>query len=74
MNKEPSFEEALERLDKIIDTLEKGGLKLEEAIALFEEGIELANICNQRLNAAELKITQLYSPFEKESGNGVESE
>ena len=70
MRKELSLEEALERLDKIVKAMEEGGLTLEEAIRLFEEGMELVRLCNQRLDTAELKINQLYSPFEP----GPESE
>jgi len=60
-----SFEEALGRLEKIVQTLEAGGLTLEEAIALFEEGMELAKTCNERLDAAELKISQLQTALEQ---------
>ena len=66
MAEELSFEEGLNRLEKIVQTLETGGLSLEEAISLFEEGMQLARICNQRLDAAELKISQLQTAFEKE--------
>jgi exodeoxyribonuclease VII small subunit len=62
-----SFEEALERLEKISQALEQGGLKLEEAIALYEEGIGLVRTCHERLNAAELKIGQLNVPAEEEA-------
>jgi len=65
MDERLSFEEALSRLDKIVQTLEAGGLTLEEAIALFEEGMGLAKICSERLDAAELKITQLQTAFEQ---------
>ncbi|GAG26076.1 unnamed protein product, partial [marine sediment metagenome] len=63
MDEQLSFEEALSRLDKIVQALEAGGLKLEEALALFEEGMELAKICNERLNSAELKISQLQTAY-----------
>lgn len=69
MDEQLSFEEALNRLEKITQTLEDGGLRLEEAIALFEDGIRLAKICNEQLNAAELKISQIQTPFEQ----GLES-
>jgi exodeoxyribonuclease VII small subunit len=62
-----SFEEELNRLEKIVQTLEAGGLSLEEAIALFEEGMQLAKICSQRLDTAELKISQLQTTVEKET-------
>jgi exodeoxyribonuclease VII small subunit len=66
MAEELSFEEALSRLESIVQALEAGGLVLEEAISLFEEGMRLARICNQRLDAAELKISQLQTAIEDE--------
>jgi len=62
-----SFEEELNRLEKIVQTLEAGGLALEDAIALFEEGMQLAKICSQRLDTAELKISQLQTTIEQET-------
>ena len=62
-----SFEDGLNRLEKIVQTLEAGGLSLEEAIALFEEGMQLARICSQRLDTAELKISQLQTTVEQET-------
>jgi len=69
MAEELSFEEGMNRLEKIVQTLEAGGLSLEEAISLFEEGMQLAKVCNQRLDAAELKISQLQTAFDKEIHN-----
>jgi len=69
MAEELSFEQALDRLEIIVRTLEAGGLALEEAISLFEEGMQLARTCSQRLDAAELKITQLQTAFEQETEN-----
>ena len=66
MDERLSFEEALKRLEKITQTMEGGGLSLEEAIGLFEEGMRLAKICNEQLNAAELKISQLQTLPEQE--------
>ena len=65
------FEQALERLEQISQALGQGGLKLEEAIALYEEGIGLVKTCQERLNAAELQIEQLNAP---EQGTEVEEE
>lgn len=67
MAEEFSFEEELNRLEKIVQTLEAGGLALEDAIALFEEGMQLAKICSQRLDTAELKISQLQTTIEQET-------
>ena len=60
--RELSFEEAFKKLEEAIQKLEQGGLTLEQAIAVFEEGMRLAKICNDRLDTAELKVTQLQSP------------
>lgn len=51
-----SFEEAIERLEKIVRTLEDDGYKLEEALRAHAEGMALAKFCMARLDAAELKI------------------
>ena len=52
----PKFEESLQRLEKIVDDLEKGNVPLEQAIKLFEEGVKLSNSCRQELEAAEGKV------------------
>lgn len=52
----PKFEDCVQRLEKIVDDLEKGDLPLEKALALFEEGIELSNSCRKELEAAEGKV------------------
>ena len=59
MPKQLSFEEALAKLEDIVRRLEAGNLPLDEAVALFEEGTRLARRCNERLDAAELKVSQL---------------
>jgi exodeoxyribonuclease VII small subunit len=73
MDEQLTFEEALNRLEKITQTLEGGGLKLEEAIALFEEGMRLAKTCNEQLNAAELKISQIQTPPDQDLESKDES-
>lgn len=54
-----TFEQAIERLEQIVRTLESDGFKLEEALDAHAEGIALARFCMQRLDAAELKIQNL---------------
>ena len=61
-----SFEQALKRLETITDTLQKGGMPLEEMIALFEEGAALAKRCHDRLNKAELKLSEVQTMFEQD--------
>ena len=47
----------------MVDALEKGGLPLQEATDLYEQGMNLVQRCNRLLNAAELKITQLKDTY-----------
>jgi len=54
-----SYEEAFKELEDIVRRLEGGGLTLDESIALFERGIKLAEHCGQKLDEAELKVSQL---------------
>ena len=54
-----TFEQALERLDNTVQALESGGLSLEEATRLYEEGIGLARLCSEALVSAELRITRI---------------
>ena len=51
-----SFEEAMARLDKITSELSRDGVELEKALSLYEEGVNLAKICNEKLEATERKI------------------
>lgn len=56
---EKSFEEALARLENIIEKLDRGELKLEESLRLFEEGIGLARYCNSKLDEAQGRVELL---------------
>jgi exodeoxyribonuclease VII small subunit len=56
VNKEMKFEDCLQRLEQIVDELEKGDLALDKALALFEEGVKLSNSCRDQLDAAEGRI------------------
>lgn len=50
------FEDCLQRLEKIVGELEKGEIPLDQALALFEEGIQLSTSCRKELEDAEGKI------------------
>jgi exodeoxyribonuclease VII small subunit len=52
----PKFEECLQRLEQIVDQLEKGDIPLEQSLALFEEGMKLSQSCRGELEAAEGKV------------------
>ena len=65
-----SYEEAMAELETIVDALEEGNQKLEEAMTLFECGQALMKRCAELLEKAELKVQQLsgetLSPFAEE--------
>jgi len=54
-----SFEEALRRLEAIVQQLERGDVPLEQSITLYEEGDKLRAQCQARLAAAEARIQQI---------------
>ena len=51
-----SFEEALKDLEKIVEDLNNGDMELEKAISAYEKGIQLKNICEERLKNAQERI------------------
>ena len=53
------FEEALKRLEKMVDEMESGELPLEAMLARFEEGTRLVKVCQTKLEEAELKVQKL---------------
>ncbi len=50
------FEECLQRLEKIVQELEKGDIPLEKSLELFEEGMQLSTACRKELEQAEGKV------------------
>ena len=56
---EVKFEEALKKLERIVQDLEKGDLTLDEALKKYEEGLQLSRVCAQRLENAKKKIDVL---------------
>ena len=54
--KEKKFEQALSRLEEIVDNLEEGELPLDEALKRFEEGIGLSRFCSKKLDEAQQKV------------------
>jgi exodeoxyribonuclease VII small subunit len=83
MTEEIKFEEALTKLEEIVEKLEDGDLPLDESLSAFEEGIRLSRICAKLLNEAERKVEILTKgedgqliarPFEEELPEDDESE
>lgn len=54
-----SFEETIQKLQEVVQELEKGTLNLEDSVKKFEEGIELSKQCNKILESAEKRINIL---------------
>lgn len=50
------FEQAMARLETIVEELERGELPLDESLRIFEEGIRLSKTCLKMLNEAERKV------------------
>lgn len=50
------FEDALKKLENIVNTIEKGGLGLEESLKLFSEGVVLTKKCQEAIKSAEQKV------------------
>lgn len=57
--KDLSFEEAMSELDNIVNQLENGRIKLEDAVKAYERGVQLKNLCMEKLQAAKSKIDLL---------------
>jgi exodeoxyribonuclease VII small subunit len=67
---ELSFEAALERLEALVNRLEKGDLPLEETITAFEEGQTLLRQCLELLGKAELRVQEVLRRADGSLGEG----
>ena len=56
---ETTFESQLEQLEALVTRLEQGDVPLAEALAAFEQGMQLSKACTDMLNAAEQRVTEL---------------
>jgi len=77
--KKPGFEQSLARLEEIVRKLESADLSLDEAMKLFEEGVQLSRDCQKYLEQAEGKVEILLKkaggemvaqPFDPEAEEG----
>ena len=73
------FEEAMSKLEKIVEKLEEGDIPLEESLKHFEEGIRLSRFCSHKLDEAEKRVEILLKdkegvlrpqPFDPSTGSG----
>ena len=56
---EISFEDALKRLEDVLESLEHGNLNLEESVRAFEEGVKLVRFCHDKLDEVERRVELL---------------
>ncbi len=65
MNENISFEQALKRLEEIVEILEAGNISLEESIKIYQEGIDLSKLCQEMLEEAEGKVMAIMNRGER---------
>lgn len=54
-----TFEENMLRLEKIVQSMERGDVSLDESLKLFQEGTELVKNCGKMLDDAELQVSKI---------------
>ncbi len=78
-----SFEVSLKKLEEIVEELEKGELNLDEALKLYEEGMDFSDRCLEKLNESKQKVEKLTKegdkkyrtePFSMQNDNEVDKE
>lgn len=57
-----TYEEAITRLEEIVEILSNGSVSLDESLKLYEESTKLSALCNGYLEKAKLKVTELSRP------------
>lgn len=57
-----TYEEAIARLEEIVEILGNGSVSLDESLKLYEESSKLSALCNSYLEKAKLKLTELSKP------------
>ena len=56
-----TFEEAMKELEKLVDSLDKGDVSLDDAIAAYDRGSQLKNYCEKKLQEAKMKVDTIQS-------------
>ncbi|OLO42838.1 exodeoxyribonuclease VII small subunit [Alkalihalophilus pseudofirmus] len=56
---ELSFEEAIKELESVVEKLEQGDVPLEQAITMFQEGMNLSKLCHDKLSVVEKQLEQI---------------
>lgn len=69
-----TFEEAMSKLEKIVEKLEEGDVPLEEAIIFYKEGMELSKLCHDKLKSVEEQLTQIITEDGRTEGFSINEE
>lgn len=69
-----SFEEAMNKLEQIVDKLEEGDVPLEKAIVFYKEGMELSKLCHDKLKSVEEQLTQIITEDGRKQNFTIEEE
>ena len=72
MAKKETFKQSMERLDAIIEALDHNEIELEDAIKLFEEGLQLVKNCDAQLKQFEQRMNVLLADEEEEDAGDAE--
>ena len=54
-----TFEQVMKRLEEIVSALEDNQISLEKSVELFQEGIQLTKLCNDKLEGIENKVAKI---------------
>ena len=57
-----TFEKALKELEDLVDSLDKGDVSLDQAIAAYDRGSQLKDYCQKKLHDAKMKVETIQSP------------
>ncbi|MGO1059103.1 exodeoxyribonuclease VII small subunit [Planococcus sp. FY231025] len=73
-DKDIKFNQAMEQLEEIVRQLEQGDVPLEEALTLYQKGMELSKVCHDKLQSAEKQLVTMMQegkevPADIEGGN-----
>ena len=72
MAKKETFKQSMERLEAIIEALDRNEIELEDAIQLFEEGLQLVKNCDAQLKQFEQRMNVLLADEEEEDAGDAE--
>ena len=56
-----TFEEAMNELEKLVESLDKGDISLDQAISAYDKGSKLKDLCQKKLNEAKMKVETIQS-------------